>query len=114
MGYGTYVGFPQPLSNRRNLVASRRDENLRNGFEKVADATSFLKATTDDVWVIGGARLFEETLDLAEELYLTRIRHDFECTKFFPEFEHKFILVESSEPQTEKEITYTFEIWRRK
>lgn len=114
MGYGTYVEFSEALPNRRNLVASSKNEPLRTGFEPVKDAESFLKNTKENVWVIGGPGLFSSTIALADELYLTRIDTDFGCTKFFPSFEQDFRLTEQSESQTENGVNFRFEVWTRK
>ena len=113
MGYGWYVEQAQPLPNRKNLVATTNDEELRPGFEKVTDARKFLTETKDDVWVGGGAGLFASTIDLADELYLTRVGGDFSCTKFFPEFDKNFTLKSSSESHTENDINFRFEVWER-
>lgn len=114
MGYGWYVEQKQPLPQRRNLVATTKDEPLHEGFEPVHDARKFLAEIHEDMWVGGGAGLFASTLDLADELYLTRIERDFHCTKFFPPFEDKFKLKSSSNPQTENGLTFHFEVWGRK
>ena len=114
MGYGTYVEFKTPLANRRNIVASSKSEPLREGFELTNDARQFIKASEEDVWVIGGPGLFSQTLDLANELYLTHIEGNFHCTKFFPEFEKDFTLESRSEPQIENSLTFHFEVWKRK
>lgn len=114
MGYNTYVEFAHPLPNRHNLVASHQDTKLRPGFDLVTDARAYLRKAQEDIWVIGGAGLFTETLDLADELYLTRVQGDFQCTKFFPEFESAFERVSKGEPITESDIMYWFEVWRRK
>jgi len=114
MGYGFYKELNKPLPERRNIVASSSEEDLRPGFEKVSDARKFLLDTKQDVWVGGGAGLFASTLDLADELYLTRIDDDFHCTKFFPKFEDKFILKNESESVTENGITYRFQVWSKK
>ena len=114
MGYGWYVEQHLPLPERRNLVATSKPEELRPGFEKVVDARKFLQDAKEDIWVGGGAGLFASTLDLIDELYLTQLDQDFQCTKFFPEFEDKFIKVSESEPQTENDITFTFQVWRKK
>ncbi len=114
MGYGWYVEQQQPLPNRRNLVATTKPEQLRAGFELVADARKFLQEFDGDVWVGGGAGLFASTLDLADELYITQLQGEFGCTKFFPEFQGKFELKSESDPILENSITYTFQVWRRK
>ncbi len=111
MGYGWYVEQKLPLPERRNLVASSKNEKLRPGFELVNDAREFLKNTQDDVWVGGGAALFASTIDLADELYLTQLNKDFHCTKFFPEFKDNFTMISESPPKTENGITFTFQIW---
>ncbi len=114
MGYGTYIELKEPFHNRTNYVATRKRQTLRDGFELVEDADAFLENTEDDIWVIGGAKLFESTLEKADELYITQIEQDFKCTKFFPEFKGKFELAKRSDPQIERGVTYRFEIWRKK
>ena len=114
MGYGWYVEQKQPLPERRNIVASSKPEELRPGFERVDNATEFLKNFNGDIWVGGGAGLFASTLELADELYLTLIDADFSCTKFFPEFKDKFELASQTEPQTENNINFRFTVWKRK
>ncbi len=114
MGYGWYQEQQEPLPECRNLVAVPTPQQLRPGFEQVIDAREFLQNTKDDIWVGGGAALFANTLDLADELYLTWLDGDFDCTKFFPEFEDSFELVSESVPQIENGIQYRYQVWRRK
>jgi|SRR5665213_417182 len=114
MGYGTYKEFSSPLPERTNVVASSKDVSLSPGFQLTNDARQFLLSATGDIWVIGGPGLFAQTLDLVNELYLTRIEGDFGCTKFFPEFIDMFEEVSSTEPITENGISLHFEIWQVK
>jgi len=114
MGYGWYQEQQRPLPDRRNLVAVPTDEILRPGFEHIRDARKFLETTKDDIWVGGGAALFASTIDLADELYLTHLDQDFNCTKFFPEYQEQFELINKSQPQTENNITFYFAMYRRR
>ncbi len=118
MGYGTYVEFDKPLSKRRNLVATaHHGKNIKTGFELVKDATQTVKqfrASGQDLWVIGGAGLFEKLLKDIDTLYLTRVTGDFKCTKFFPKFEDQFELVEDGRPQSENNLTFKFQVWQRR
>lgn len=114
MGMGFYSELSKPLKDRRNLVLTTQDIQLRPGFEKISDADKFLNNIKEDVWVGGGAAVFASTLKYADELYLTLIDGDFDCTKFFPDFEHDFIKVSDSPIMQEKGITYRFTIWKRK
>lgn len=113
MGQGWYQEQKLPLPDRKNLVATSQPVDLRPGFDKVTDAREYLNNEGDDVWVGGGAGLFASTLDLADELYLTRIDQDFNCTKFFPAFEVMFELIKESEPITNNEINFVFQVWKK-
>ena len=113
MGFRTYQEFKKPLSDRHNYVSARDDSALRGGFEPVTDTRGFLKGFQEDIWVIGGAGLFAQTIDLADELHLTHLDADFHCTKFFPDFTDKFVQIEKSKPITENGITYHFAVYKR-
>jgi dihydrofolate reductase len=95
-------------------VAFPDKEEMRPGFEQVKDARTFLQNATEDIWVGGGAALFANTLDLADELNLTLIDQDFNCTKFFPGYEQDFELASESEPHEENGIRFKFTVWKRK
>lgn len=114
IGYGTYANYVEPLADTRTYVATTKTDELRPGFNKISDPSEFLGQAKSDVWVGGGSGLFNSTLHLADELYLTRIHHDFHCTKFFPLFESDFELIEQLKPQTENGLTFQFETWRQK
>ena len=111
MGFKTYQEFTAPLPERRNYVLTHSGDALRDGFLAVMDVTAFL-AEHPSAWVIGGAGLFAKTIDVADELYITQLEGTFSCTRFFPAFEHDFVLADQSEPLTENGITYSFQIWR--
>jgi dihydrofolate reductase len=115
MGYATYTEFANPMPGRTNYVATRRTTNLRNGFIPVGDLSSFLSAeTTDDLWIIGGAMLYDVTLAAVQELVLTRIDGDFGCTKFFPAFDETFSLVtDETQPSVQGVPDIRFQTWRR-
>jgi dihydrofolate reductase len=113
MGTGFYNELEEPLPNRQNIVASSDLQLVKPGFVLTHDARQFIQNFDGDIWVSGGAMLYESTLDLVEELYITRLKGDFSCTKFFPAFEDKFKLVSEERPKTENRITFTFQVWKR-
>lgn len=114
MGYTTYTEFAKPFHDHPNYVATPDATPLRDGFIAVKDARAFLQEFKDDIWVIGGAGLLNTTLDLIDELYLTRLSGDFHCTKFFPEFEDAFQLKERGADRQENGITFRFEVWQKR
>jgi dihydrofolate reductase len=86
MGHVTFLSIGKPLPGRRNLVLSRQ-KNLRiAGCEVYASLEEALKAliNVEELMVIGGAKLFEQTLPLADRLYLSFIDCDLPGDTFFP------------------------------
>ena len=114
MGYGTYVELTKPLVGRRCFVFYDGMEPLREGFEAVTDLTEFMKNPPDNLWLFGGAGLFAQTIQYTNELYLTQLREDFDCTKFFPEYKDDFELSWESDLQKENDVRYTYQVWKRK
>jgi dihydrofolate reductase len=114
MGRATYDEFAAPLHQQENLVLTTASGPLRTGFRAIASLHNLGAAHPDeDVWVIGGATLYRETIGDARELQLTQVLGDFHCTKFFPPYAGVFSLCSQSEDHRENGITYRFETWRR-
>lgn len=75
MGRRTWESFParfRPLPGRRNIVVSRRRDWHADGAEVAASLDEAL-ALDADLWVIGGAGLFEAAMPLADRLEVTDI-----------------------------------------
>jgi dihydrofolate reductase len=114
MGRATYDEFAAPLHDRGNYVFSTRPGPLRDGFQVVASLDRLTGAHPgEDVWVIGGATVYAKTLDQVQELLLTQVMGDFDCTKFFPPYTDSFGLRSRSEEREEGGVRYRFETWRR-
>lgn len=109
----TFRSLRRPLPGRQNIVWSNDDSIKGENVRIIKDADEFLKKTPD-IWIIGGTALFDRTLDDADELYITRINHDFGCDRFFPEFEDKFKLTDSSKDIEENGHSIRFEKWVKK
>jgi len=104
----TYKG--RPLVNRQNYILTRQDEPIE-GAKVVHDLAKFLEDFRDkDLWVAGGAGVFEQVMEAgqADELYLTHIDADFRCDQFFPEYKDKFKLVEESEPREQNGFNFRY------
>jgi dihydrofolate reductase len=112
MGRATYDEFAAPFHDRDNFVFSTRSTQLRPGFHVIADLDQ-LKRThpADDIWVIGGAAVYAETIGQADELLLTQVLHDFHCTKFFPAYEDAFNLAIPGLDLEDGGVGYRFETW---
>jgi dihydrofolate reductase len=113
MGRATYNEFAAPLHDRENFVLSTTSSTLRKGFGVVASLAELCAAHPgEDVWVIGGAIVYAETMNQADELLLTQVTGDFGCTKFFPPYLAAFALQSKSEEHQEGGVSYRFETWR--
>lgn len=113
VGRATYLEFAAPLGDRENYVVTHSTQALRTGFEAVARLDDvFERFPDEDVWVIGGAAVYALALDRADELLLTQVYGDFECTKFFPPYD-AFTRVEFSVEHSESGVRYRFERWAR-
>jgi dihydrofolate reductase len=100
----------KPLAGRHNYILTRKDEPIE-GAETVHDLRKLLDEFADtDLWVAGGAEVFKEIMDAgkADELYLTHIDGDFDCDRFFPEYEHGFKKVEESEVREQNGYRFTY------
>jgi dihydrofolate reductase len=115
MGYRTYEEFSLPLHDRENFVVSRPGTSLRPGFVGTPDVMQFLVQHSEGlIWVIGGASVYTLSLPAADELYITRLDRDFDCTTFFPKFDDDFSLATDLGSHLEGGIPFRFEIWNRK
>ena len=70
----------------------------------------------DDVWLIGGASLFNWFYSMCERLYVTKIDADLDADTFIENFDEDpdFEIISESEPVTENGITYRFLVYQKK
>lgn len=92
MGRKTYdsilSSLGKPLPKRRNVVASRTLDSL-DGADVISDITAFVQSFPKDqnLFIIGGKQIFDETLPLADYLYITHIDEEYEGDTYFSEYQ---------------------------
>jgi len=88
MGRKTFDSLPKgALPNRRNVVISRNPELKIRGAEVYSSLDyALLKSINEfEIFIIGGAQIYEYSLPFADKLYITRIHAAFpEADVFFP------------------------------
>lgn len=86
MGRKTYESMGRPLPDRRNLAISSSKDFRPAGVTVVPSMEDALKLAKDDgeVFVIGGARVFEAALPVADRLELTRVHAAIPGDVYFP------------------------------
>lgn len=106
MGKTTWDSIPnRPLRRRANLILSSQsrpltltsnEEHKEHWFSSIPDLFAHLEsAKYDEVWIIGGASIYEQFLAMHEkneiiidEMCITRMEGDFKCDTFFPLHDH--------------------------
>jgi dihydrofolate reductase len=115
MGRKTFESIGKPLPNRRNIVISRNQDYVAQGCEVVsslAEALDLVK-NEDEVFIGGGAVIYQAALAFAHRVYLTTIHFKIDGDTFFPELGSEFLEIDSTDVAGDPSYTYqTFE--RRK
>ena len=114
MGRRSFEEIGKPLPNRMNIVVSSTKEFAGENCYTVGSLKEAIQlAGTRDVFVSGGARLYEEALPVVEKMYITEIEATIDGDTYFPEFdEADFVKV--IEERFEGEIPYTYVTYTRK
>jgi dihydrofolate reductase len=86
MGRRTYESIGKPLPGRKNIVVTRNRAFHAPGCTVVSSLDEAWHAAdgADEVSVIGGTTLFEETLPIADTIHLTEVEADVEGDTYFP------------------------------
>ena len=85
MGRKTFDSIGRPLPHRRNIVITRNPAWRHIGVEaapSLLDAIALIGGERG--FIIGGAQVFAESMDIADQMIVTEIDHAFECDTFFP------------------------------
>lgn len=88
MGRKTWESFGgKPLPNRRNIIITRSQEFTATDAEVVYSVEEAIQLAGQDneLMVIGGSTIYEQFLQYADRLLITKIDHDFAGDTYFPE-----------------------------
>jgi len=106
----------KPLPNRRNIVVTRNSSYRPDGAEVMHSLSDAVKLESN-VFVIGGAQIYEQALPLADSLYITNVHTRVDGDAFFPDInENEWQIVNSETHQHDdvNEYDYTFLTYERK
>ena len=118
MGGNTLRSFPggKPLKNRTNIVVSRGQSSDDCIVVSDLDAlkSEMKKRKAEDIYVIGGASVYEALLPYCEEVLVTKVDAEGGAETFFPNLDRKkqFVAVEESEPIEDNGYTIRFMKYR--
>jgi len=128
MGRKTFESLGRPLPNRKNIVISHSIlsvpgidvcHSLSEALEKArsvdqtnsTDKTIYLNKTKPpEIFIIGGASIYQQALPLADKLYLSHLKKDYEGDAYFPELNFQEWEIEEQKEFPE----FTFIAYRRR
>jgi dihydrofolate reductase len=121
MGRKTFESIGKPLQGRKSIVVTRNKEWKHDGVEVVHSVAQAIEKAKEfgvkEIFVIGGAEIFQTAFEQANRVYLTRIHHQFDGDAYFPNVSEKgWSLVQSRFCAADEKNKYdhTFQVWERK
>jgi dihydrofolate reductase len=124
MGRSTFLSLPEkfrPLPGRKNIVLSRQQNNeLKKYSQQIIIVDNFSRAFLEaerfakknnqkEIFVIGGASVYQQTLEMVDRLYLTIVREqDSTADVYFPEYKSIFNKEVFREKQSNEKYDFDF------
>lgn len=121
MGRKTWESLPltsRPLKNRVNIVLTGKNNYKANGAIVCGSLEEAIRAAENDdyiekIFFIGGAEVFSQALEYCDGLYVTHVRKDYHCNKFFPEIPEYFGDAKKLGSNKEGGIKYDFMLYKQ-
>lgn len=119
LGRKNYESIGKPLPGRRNIILTRDNGYKAEGCEVIHswEDVFFLCSGEEEVFIFGGAEIYELYMPHVTKMYITRIHESFEGNTYFPTLNWtEWQEVSSTEGiQDEKNIyPHTFQVFKRK
>ena len=122
LGRKTLAGFPNglPLAQRTNIILSRKqDFEVRGGIVVHDEKELFrelAKYDSDDIYVIGGASIYQMLIPYCDKAIITKIDYSYEADTYFPNLEEMegWELVEEGKEETCFSIEYCYQTYVNK
>lgn len=93
MGRKTFESIGRPLPNRQNIILSKSLAIPPDGTTVVSCAEEIFSPELDlkgDLYVIGGAKVYESLMPQTSEIFLSYIHEEYSGDTSFPQFEEAF------------------------
>jgi dihydrofolate reductase len=121
-GRKTLETFPgqRLLPNRVNVILSRNFDFQKEGaviLHSVDELEDFLSLSADEVYLIGGASMYNSLIGLCDKAIITSIRAEYEADCYFPNLDEdpSWELTEEEPPvMSEKGVEFTVRHYSRK
>lgn len=116
MGRKNYDSIPikyRPFEGRTNIIATRQKNFTADGCivcNSMEEALKEVKKKNEnEVFIIGGADIYRQTIEIADRLYITHIHHSFEGDAHFPKIDPvKWKLVSQKDVSADEKNKFPF------
>lgn len=121
MGRKTYESIGSPLRGRTMIVVTHNPNYQPDGCmvaHSIDSALNFARMGNEtEAFIIGGGDLFEQTIDLADRIYLTEVHARLPADVYFPDYpEHDWreIDTEFNPADDKNQYAFTFKVLLRR
>ncbi len=116
MGYNTFKSLPKLLVNRTHIVLTHHDIDNKDVlvFNNFNDLINYLNNLDEDVYIIGGSKIYDLFMPLVDELILTEIDDKNDADVYFPKFNKDDFLKRVIDSNEEESLKYKHVLYRRK
>jgi dihydrofolate reductase len=117
MGKRTFYSLPiRPLPNRRSIVITDIEGEVIKGCTMAYSIDEAIDQMDDEKenFIIGGGSVYSQFMPLAQQLYLTIVKKDFEADTFYPEINYEDWEIIEREDHTDEELPYFYINLKRK
>ena len=121
MGRKCYNSIGRPLPNRTNIIVTRDPFFISTNCliaHTIEEALNMAVDFGDDeVFIIGGGTIYEQTMDFWDKLYITEVDLKVDGDILFPQIDPEQWTLESQENHSSDEknvYNYSFKVYKRK
>lgn len=103
MGRKTFESLGRLLPNRKHVVISSSNDFPEevDVYNNIESLLSHYKDSSEELFIIGGAKIYSEFINYATKMYLTLVDGEFDADVYFPMFDEndwtKTVLSENEE-----------------
>lgn len=112
MGRKTFESLPGTLPNRKHIIITGNTNYTYDGdnveiVHNIKDVLKY-KDSEDEVFIIGGGKVYAEFLPYCEKLYLTKVHSNQSGDTYFPKFDISNYEIIANEDHESDNTKYTF------
>lgn len=118
MGRNTFWSLPKVLPNRTNIVITDMDEDYPKEVIIYNSIEAFLedyKNTEEEVFIIGGASIYSQFINIADKIYLTEVAATCDDAQvYFPQFDKEQYEKDIVGQNEDNGISYKHVLYKRR